>query len=213
MLQLEALRKANLRTDPYPYTVVENFIDADSLGCVLADFPELNSPGSIPVEAVSGGPAYDALITELSGEDFRGVVAAKFGMPLDGYPIMITLRGVMREKDGRIHTDSKTKVITVLLYLNETWDQTGGCLRVLRGPDDLDDYVEEIPPAAGTLLVFRVTDNCWHGHTPVVGKRLSIQMNYLVGEGANAKHRFFHRLSSRLKNLKCSGEVLRCEQH
>lgn len=202
MLQLDALRKANLRTDPYPYTVVENFIDAERLPSVLKDFPELKSPGSIPIEEVGGGPAYDALIECLTGEEFRGVVAEKFGLPLEGYPIMTTLRGVMREKDGRIHTDSKTKVITVLLYLNETWDQAGGCLRVLRGGDDLDDYVEEIPPAAGTLMVFRVTDNCWHGHTPVVGKRLSIQMNYLIGEGANTKHRFFHRLSSRIKNLK-----------
>ncbi len=202
MLQLEALRKANLRTDPYPYTVVENFIDADNLGDVLADFPELNSPGSIPVEEVSGGRAYEALIEQLTGEGFRQVVAEKFHLPLDDYPIMTTLRGVMREKDGRIHTDSKTKVITVLLYLNEGWDQEGGCLRVLRSGDDINDYVEEIPPEAGTLMIFRVTDNCWHGHTPVVGKRQSIQMNYLIGEGANSKHRFFHRLSSRIKALK-----------
>lgn len=202
MLQLEALRKANLRTDPYPYTVVENFIDADSLAGVLADFPELKSPGSIPVEEARGGPAYEALIEQLTGEDFRQVVAEKFGLCLDDYPIMTTLRGVMREKDGRIHTDSKTKVITVLLYLNEDWNQQGGCLRVLRGGDDIGDYVEEISPEAGTLMVFRVTDNCWHGHTPVVGKRRSIQMNYLVGESANSKHRFFHRLSSRIKSLK-----------
>jgi len=27
-----------------------------------------------------------------------------------------------RMKDGKIHSDSKTKIVTVLLYLNEKWD-------------------------------------------------------------------------------------------
>ena len=115
---------------------------------------------------------------------------------------MTTVRGVMRSKDGRIHTDSRTKVITVLLYLNASWEGEGGHLRILRGGDDIEDYVEEIPPLAGTMVVFQVTDNCWHGHKPVVGKRQSIQMNYLTGGGARDKHQFFHNLSARLKRLK-----------
>jgi hypothetical protein len=201
MLQLEALRNATLRTDPYPYTLVTDFIESTQLSAVLKDFPEIDSPGSIPVEAVSGGPAYQALMEALEGDEFRQTVASKFGLSLDGFPTMTTLRGVMREKDGRIHTDSKTKVITVLVYLNETWDQAGGCLRVLRNGADINDYVEEISPLAGTMMIFRVTDNCWHGHTPVEGKRQSIQMNYLIGDGAKNKHQFFHRLSARIKKL------------
>lgn len=201
MLQLEALRNATLRTDPYPYTVVTDFIEPALLSAVLKDFPDIDSPGSIPVESVSGGPAYQALREALEGDEFRRAVASKFSLSLDGFPTMTTLRGVMREKDGRIHTDSKTKVITVLIYLNETWDQAGGRLRVLRNDADINDYVEEIAPLAGTTMIFRVTDNCWHGHTPVDGKRRSIQMNYLIGDGAKNKHQFFHRLSARVKNL------------
>lgn len=201
MLQLDALRNAPLRIDPYPYTVVTDFIQHDKLAAVLRDFPDIQHAGSIPVEEAAGGDAYRALLQALEGNEFRQVVADKFDITLDDFPIMTTVRGVMREKDGRIHTDSKTKVITVLLYLNETWDQPGGHLRVLRNDLDIDDYVEEIPPLAGTLLVFRVTDNCWHGHTPVAGKRLSIQMNYLVGEAAKGKHQFLHRLSARVKKL------------
>ena len=201
VLQLEALRNATLRTDPYPYTVVSDVIEPSQLSAVLADFPVLDSPGSIPVEGVSGGPAYQTLMAALEGDEFRQAVATKFGLSLDEYPTMTTLRGVMREKDGRIHTDSKTKVITVLVYLNATWDQAGGRLRVLRNDSNINDYVEEIIPLAGTMMIFRVTDNCWHGHTPVEGKRLSIQMNYLIGDGARNKHQFFHKLSARLKKL------------
>jgi len=51
------------------------------------------------------------------------------------------------------------------------------------------------------MVIFKVTDNCWHGHTPLEGKRLSIQLNYLIGDSAKNKHQFFHRLSAKIKNL------------
>lgn len=205
MLNFETFRKERLRTDPYPYIVVPGFVQGEALTSVLHDFPEIQHGGSIPVSEVSGGEAYQKLLDELQGDIFRGEVADKFGLNLEGYPIMTTVRGVMREKDGRIHTDSKTKVVTALLYLNESWGEAGGNLRVLRDGENIENYVEEVPPTAGTLIVFKVTDNCWHGHKPVVGKRLSIQMNYLIGDAAKSKHQFFHRLSAKLKKLFASG--------
>ncbi|OUS18147.1 hypothetical protein A9Q88_01110 [Gammaproteobacteria bacterium 50_400_T64] len=201
MLELDAFSNERLRTDPYPYIVVPGFVQGEALSAVLQDFPEIQHPGSIPISEVSGGEAYESLLTEMQSDAFRRVVANKFGFSLDGFPIMTTVRGVMREKDGRIHTDSKTKVVTVLLYLNDSWEAEGGNLRVLRDGEDIENFVEEVPPSAGTLIAFKVTDNCWHGHKPVVGKRLSIQMNYLVGEAAKGKHQFFHRISAKLKKL------------
>ena len=73
---------------------------------------------------------------------------------------------ILQKKDGSIHTDSKTKIITVLLYLNEAWDAAGGRLRLLRSGTDLENYVAELPPSNGTLLIFRRSDNSWHGHKP-----------------------------------------------
>lgn len=201
MLNLAEIQSATLKRDPYPYMVVEDVINADAIEAILGDFPAIDYPGSIPVSEVRYGPAFQALLDELNGPAFRDTIAARFGLDLANRPIMTTVRGVMRDKDGRIHTDSKTKVITVLLYFNQDWRDSGGHLRILRNGTDLDDFVEEIPPKLGTMVVFQVTDNCWHGHKPVVGKRLSIQMNYLTGEAARGKHQFFHRLSARLKKL------------
>ena len=53
---------------------------------------------------------------------------------------MYTVRGFVREKDGSIHTDSETKIITVLLYMNEDWREDAGRLRLLRSATDLEDY-------------------------------------------------------------------------
>ena len=68
--------------------------------------------------------------------EFQATIAEKFEVDLVDKPKMYSLRGYTRSKDGRIHTDSKDKIITVLLYLNENWSQEGGKLRVLRSGTD-----------------------------------------------------------------------------
>jgi len=65
---------------------------------------------------------------------------------------MITVRGhCSKEKDGKIHTDSKTKIITVLLYMNPTWETVGGQLRLLKSPNDIDDMILEVRRLIGGL--------------------------------------------------------------
>ena len=96
----------------------------------------------------------EALIEELRGDAVREAFADKFGIDLTDRPTTFTLRGMSREKDGRIHTDSKTKLITVLIYLNRDWQDgaEGGRLRMLRSSSDLEDYVAEVPPGFGTMV-------------------------------------------------------------
>ena len=35
---------------------------------------------------------------------------------------MVTARGQSAARDGQIHTDSRTKLITVLIYMNNSWE-------------------------------------------------------------------------------------------
>ena len=64
-------------------------------------------------------------------------------------------RGVSASRDGQIHTDSRTKLITVLIYMNNAWEAKTGRLRLLRGPDNLEDVIAEVPPDEGTMLIFK----------------------------------------------------------
>jgi SM-20-related protein len=114
---------------------------------------------------------------------------------------MVTVRGAARAADGRIHTDTSTKLITVLIYMNETWEAEGGRLRLLRSPDNLDDVVAEVPPAAGTLLAFRVTPNSWHGHAPVTGPRRVVQLNWVTSDAVVRRERLRHGIATRVKRL------------
>ena len=68
----------------------------------------------------------------------------RFAMDLEDKPSMITLRGHTGKKDGRIHVDSTSKLITFLLYLNPGWQSPKGCLRVLHNKHDINNFAAEI---------------------------------------------------------------------
>jgi SM-20-related protein len=201
VFKLDALASALLKTDPYPYFTVDSAIDSDKVDDIIKAFPAINDGGSYNIDDVEMHPTFKSLIDSIDTPEFRRIICDKFDVRVMDLPMMMTLRGYSRKKDGRIHTDSKTKVATILIYLNQDWPAETGRLRVLRSGHDMEDYVEEITPGPGSLMAFKVTDNCWHGYPSFEGKRQSIQINFLTSEAAGNKHRFFHRLSAKLKSL------------
>lgn len=200
-LNIEKLRQAKVETDPYLYTIVPGFLSPPSVARVNATYPNIEKGGSYPVESLDGTMAIKEVIDELDGPEFERAIEEKFDVDLSGRPKMYSLRGYTRAKDGQLHTDSKDKIITVLLYLNENWTKEGGRLRILRNGHDVDDYAAEVPPDQGTLLVFKRSENSWHGHHPFEGQRRSLQMNWMTSEGSKGWHRVRHWLSAEAKKL------------
>jgi hypothetical protein len=203
-LDYQTLADTPVSTDPFPHLLVPGFVPPESLRSVLADLPPLQRRGSFPPESVRLGLAAQDLVRQLEGERLRDLIAARFGLELAGAPTMLTLRGWTSERDGRIHTDSTAKRVTVLLYLNpqtEAFGRQEGCLRLLRGPDDLEDYVVEVPPVNGTLLVFPNGAAAWHGHRRFVGQRYSIQLNYMTTDQKARSELRRHRISAFVKRL------------
>ena len=200
-LDLPLVERTALETDPFPHLIVPGFVPSQARAALSADYPKIERPGSFPVGDLRFGPAFRAFLDELEGPAMRAVFAQKFGMDLAGRPTMVTVRGQAQAKDGSIHTDSVTKLITVLVYMNEAWEAPGGRLRLLRSPDNLDDVVTEVPPAAGTLLAFKVTKHSWHGHAPASGPRRVVQLNWVESDAVVRRERLRHGLSARVKKL------------
>jgi SM-20-related protein len=198
-LDLAAFRNTPLTREPFPFLIVPQFVTATARAAVNADYPIIDSPGSFPVSGLSYGPGFQKLLDELRGPEFRTVCEQKFGIDLSGRASMITVRGRCGTRDGNIHTDAVTKIITVLIYMNPTWEQAGGCLRLLRSPHDIEDVIVEIPPVEGTLLAFRRSDNSWHGHKLFVGPRRVIQFNWVTTQGVERREVLRHRLSAWMK--------------
>ena len=201
VLKLDELKNATVSSSPYPYFVVENSIVESEVQAVIKDFPKIEQGGSYNIEDVEIKPHFAQLLASVDTPEFRQILTEKFEVDVMKHPMMITLRGFSRQKDGRIHSDSKSKLITILIYLNESWDAPTGRLRILNDDKDIHNYVTEINAGPGSLVAFKVTDNGWHGYIPYEGQRQSIQINFLTSEKANAKHKFFHGLSAKMKKI------------
>lgn len=204
-LNIDKLKDTALQTDPYLFVAVPGFLSDESVAKINATYPDIAKGGSYPLDSLNTDMVIKEVIDELDGPEFEAAVAEKFDVELAGRPKMYSLRGYTRRKDGRIHTDSKDKIITVLLYLNENWPHDDGKLRILRSATDVDDYVTEIAPDNGTLLIFKRSDKSWHGHHPFEGQRRSLQMNWMTSEGTKGFHRIRHKLSAAVKKLTSAG--------
>jgi SM-20-related protein len=200
-LDYAALEKMALAVAPFPHLLVPNFISRPDVARIGADFPVLPGPGAFPPGSFSPKGHFAALMDELTGPSFQAAVERKFDMDLSAFPLVYTVRGEARAQDGGVHTDSKSKLVTVLIYLNEDWSAEGGRLRLLRSPDGLADPVVEIAPLGGTLLAFRRSENSWHGHLPYAGKRRAVQLNWMRDAQIAGREQTRHLWSARIKKL------------
>src|SRR5579859_6442655 len=65
------------------------------------------------------------------------------------------------------HLDLKNKVVTQVLYFNQTWDRAdGGSLAILRS-SDMADEAAEILPNVGNCAVLVRSEKSWHAVKPV----------------------------------------------
>jgi SM-20-related protein len=203
-VDMDALRNARVETRPFPFLIVPGFVRASALDAIGADFPAIAHHGSFPLSTLHYGPAFRAMMAEIQSLEMSAVVGEKLGLDLRAAPTTVTVRGQSRAADGKIHTDSKTKLVTALIYMNDSWESPRGRLRLVRSPGDLNDVVAEVPPERGTLLLFKNGPNAWHGFEPFSGPRRVVQLNWVtsatVARREEARHRisaFFKRLSQR----------------
>ena len=122
-------------------------------------------------------------------------------MEVESRPTMITVRGQSSEIDGKIHTDSRTKLVTALIYMNDNWESGKGRLRLLRSSASLDDIVAEVPPEKGALLLFRNDPNAWHGYKPFSGPRRVVQLNWVTSKSIVRREQLRHRVSAYFKRF------------
>src|SRR4051812_6808909 len=201
-IDLAAFEAAPVVREPFAFAMVPHFVKPESMAAINADYPLVSHPGSFPLTSLQFGPAFAAFINAIQGPDFARAVERKLGVDLKGRPTMVTVRGVSAARDGQIHTDSRTKLITVLIYMNNDWEATSGRLRLLRGPGNLDDVIAEVPPDEGTMLIFQNEPNAWHGFHAFEGPRRVIQLNWVTDMGVMRREQFRHRVSAFFKRLR-----------
>lgn len=201
-IDLSAFEAATLAREPFAYMMVPRFVRPEAMVAINADYPLIAHSGSFPLPTLDYGPAFARFMAAIQGPEFTAAVERKLGVDLKGRPTMVTARGQSAAKDGQIHTDSRTKLITVLIYMNNAWEADAGRLRLLRGPHDLEDVIAEVPPDEGTLVIFKNEPNAWHGFHAFEGPRRVIQLNWVTDMGVVKREQFRHRVSAFFKKLR-----------
>src|SRR5882757_811084 len=83
-IRLDALHDAAAVDDPFDFVYVPRFIAGDAFDRVHDDFPLIEKAGSYPVDFLSYGPGFGALVAGLESPEMRRAVEQKFALDLTG---------------------------------------------------------------------------------------------------------------------------------
>ena len=132
VIDLNSVRDAKHSADPYDFILGASFLQANALDDLRRDFPNIVKPGYLTVDEVDLHGRFKTLIDELEGPELTEELSRKFGQDLHRFPRLTTIMKRSQPKYGAIHTDGPSKVMTMLVYMNDDWQQdAGGRLRVL----------------------------------------------------------------------------------
>jgi len=180
VIDIDAVRSAQLSHEPYDFFCGSNFLRQEAIDDLRRDFPDISKPGYLTVDEVSLRGRFKTLIDELEGAELTEALSQKFGKNLHPHPRLTTIMRRSQAKYGAIHTDSASKIMTMLVYMNDAWQgDEGGRLRVLYDDKHYEPYAAEVPPTMGHVFAFLRSDRSWHGHKPFTGERKVVQIAWV----------------------------------
>lgn len=180
VIDIDAVRTAELLREPYVCFCGSNFLQQDTIADLRNDFPRITKPGYLTVDEILLKGRFKALIEELEGPELTEALSQKFGKNLRPYPRLTTVMRHSHAKYGAIHTDGASKIMTLLVYMNDAWEaDQSGRLRVLYDDKNYESYALEVPPTMGHVFAFLRSDKSWHGHKPFTGERKVVQVAWL----------------------------------
>jgi SM-20-related protein len=202
MIDLAAVGDAQRSNDPYDFLLASKFLKPEVVEDVRRDFPDIKKPGYLTVDEVNLHGSFKQLIDELEGPELTEALSQRFGLDLHQYPRLTTIMKRSQPKYGAIHTDGPSKVMTMLVYMNDEWQQDdGGRLRVLYDDKNYDHYKLEVPPVMGTMFAFLRSDNSWHGHLPFAGERRVIQIAWVKSQADVDRKKKHNRMAQFFKGI------------
>jgi SM-20-related protein len=202
IIDLKAVRDAKYSKAPYDFILGSDFLRADAIADLRRDFPSIAKPGYLTVDEVDLHGRFKTLIEELEGPELTEELSSKFGRDLHQFPRLTTIMKRSQPKYGAIHTDGPSKIMTMLVYMNDDWQQDdGGRLRVLYDDKKYEPYAVEVPPTMGTMFAFLRSDNSWHGHRPFVGERRVVQVAWVKSQADVERKKKHNKVAQFLKGI------------
>ncbi len=202
VVDLSSVKDAKYSNNPYDFILGSDFLQATAIDDLRRDFPAISKPGYLTVDEVQLQGRFKTLIDELEGPELTEALSSKFGQDLHRFPRLTTIMRRSQPKYGAIHTDGPSKVMTMLVYMNDAWQQDeGGRLRVLYDEKNFEPYALEVPPTMGTMFAFLRSDRSWHGHRPFVGERRVVQVAWVKSQADVDRKKKHNRMAQFFKGI------------
>lgn len=205
---------------PFQHWISERFVDAHTVRTINAEWPDekeadwlieqgrFAKKGALMFPRPLHEPAQNLAI-ELYSQAACATLSSIVGVELQPDPwfiegpIVPRLGGGLHEIypggllkmhcDFDRHPSGLKRVVNLLIYLNEDWqDEWGGALE-LHG-----DTIVKILPRGGTAVLFVTDGNSWHGHPhplvcPEWRTRRSLALYYYTASGRTARETTLYR--------------------
>jgi hypothetical protein len=201
-INIDAIKAARAARDPFSHFTGEGALNPDQIDALERDFPKLTHAGYLTLDEVKPSGTFAEFLDELQSDEMAGAASNLLGFDLRPRPRLVTIMRQCPKRAGRIHTDGKSKLATMLIYFNRTWPAgAAGTVRVLRDEHDFESTAAEVPPLMGNFLGFLRADNSWHGHLPYEGERKVVQITWLESEADVERKKRDNALAQTLKGL------------
>jgi SM-20-related protein len=202
ILDLDAVRAAPVSREPYPHLLGTSVLRPDAVDDLRRDFPVIAKPGYLTLDEIALTGRFKDLIEELESDAFSAEMGRIFGIDLVSCPRLTTVMKRSQPKYGAIHTDGPSKVMTLLVYMNDDWNAPeAGRLRVLYDGERFEPYAVEVPPTMGTMFAFLRSDSSWHGHRPFEGERRVVQVAWVRDAAELERKKKRNRTAQFLKGI------------
>jgi hypothetical protein len=191
MLNCLQLEKTDLNKDPFEWAFVDRLFAPPDAAAVAGSYPfdhfklvrgndgekgyeyEVRSLISMgaqsPTDAEHLSPAWRQLAADLLSTEYRRAMSRLTNLNLEDLVIEANIFHYGPNDWMGPHLDLKEKVVTHVLYFNDSWNPAdGGCLNILRSSTPSDVHAE-VPPIVGNSVVLVRSDKSWHSVSRNVG--------------------------------------------
>ena len=190
ILKLNRIEQVKIATEPYKWAFIDQLFSIEQAALLSASFPRdkfkrlkgsdgekgyeymsrslIHMGASVPSYPEGLSPTWRALADELLSPEYRSALSRFTGEDLASALLEVNVLHYGPGSWLGPHLDLTEKMITHVLYFNETWDaENGGCLNILRSADQTDVVAEILPVVGNSVLLVR-SNRSWHSVSPVV---------------------------------------------
>lgn len=184
VIDLNRISGSHMQTEPFRWAAIDGLYSPADSAALAATFPTdgfkrvadhvgekkhdymVRALVRMSANSVSGrsglSSVWRALADDFLSDDYRRAMGELIGVDLSDAELEVNVFDYPPGGLHGAHTDHRDKIVTHVLYFNDSWnDDDGGCLLILKSPD-MQDIVTHVSPRVGNSAVLVRSDNSWH---------------------------------------------------